>query len=57
LKPATSIEILADLFVSMVFMGVLRRNLSHIRRGYSNTAYLQGIVDTVLQGAEVETGA
>lgn len=53
LKPATSLDILADLFVAMVFMGVLRRNMPHIRRNYSNTAYLQGIVDTVLQGALV----
>ncbi|HEU5079986.1 MAG TPA: TetR/AcrR family transcriptional regulator [Opitutaceae bacterium] len=53
LKPATSLDILADLFVAMVFMGVLRRNMPHIRRNYSNIAYLQGIVDTVLQGALV----
>ncbi len=44
-------EILCDLFVSMVFMGVLRRNMPHIRRSYSNHAYLQSLVDTFLHGA------
>jgi AcrR family transcriptional regulator len=47
-------EILADLFLSMVFMGVLRRNLPHIKRGYSNHEYLQSLVDTTLHGALAE---
>jgi len=47
-------EILADLFLSMVFMGVLRRNLPHIKRGYSNHEYLQSLVDVFLRGALIE---
>jgi AcrR family transcriptional regulator len=50
-------EILADLFLSMVFMGVLRRNLPHIKRGYSNHEYLQSLVDTTLRGALAEKKA
>jgi len=50
-------EVLADLFLSMVFMGVLRRNFPHVKRGYSNHEYLQSIVDVTLRGALAEKKA
>ncbi len=51
LRPGSNSEILADLFLSMVFMGVLRRNTPHVKRGYSNHEYLQSLVDVTLRGA------
>jgi len=54
LRSGANAEILADLFLSMVFMGVLRRNLPHIKRGYSNHEYVQSLVDTTLRGALAE---
>ncbi len=51
LRADCNCEILADLFVSMVFMGVLRCNMPHLRRGYSNHDYLESLVDLTLRGA------
>jgi AcrR family transcriptional regulator len=51
LRPDSDLEILGDLFVSMVFMGVLRRHLPHVRRPYSNAAYLENLVKTILHGS------
>jgi len=44
-------EILADLFSSMIFTGVLRRNLSHLKLEYSPATYLDAAVDLVVRGA------
>jgi AcrR family transcriptional regulator len=53
LRADCEVDILGDLFVSMVFMGVMRRNMPHIRRHYSTTAYLNSVVAVSLHGALV----
>ncbi|PTY05766.1 TetR/AcrR family transcriptional regulator [Opitutaceae bacterium EW11] len=51
LRPEMDPHIIADLFGSMVFMGVLRRNTPHLQRPYSSDDYLRHIVDLILAGA------
>jgi AcrR family transcriptional regulator len=48
-------EILEDLLGGMIFTGVLRRSLSHLKLSYSATAHLEAAVDLVLRGSVRET--
>lgn len=50
-------DILADLFLGMIFTGVLRRSVSHIKIDYPATAYLETAVDLFLRGAVPERKA
>ena len=47
-------EILADLFLGMIFTGVLRRNLPHLKLEYTAETYLEAAVDLVVRGAGAE---
>jgi len=50
--PATAEpEVLADLFSGMIFMGVLRRDTSHLKLEYSAGSYLAAAVDLIVKGA------
>lgn len=55
LRPEVNPHIAADLFGSMVFMGVLRRNTPHLQRPYSSDEYLGHVVDLMLGGAAPRT--
>jgi AcrR family transcriptional regulator len=44
-------EILADLFLGMIFTGVLRRNVPHLKLEYTAETYLEAAVDLVVRGA------
>ena len=44
-------EVLADLFTGMIFMGVLRRNTSHLKLEYSAGSYLTAAVDLIVRGS------
>ncbi|HEY4247281.1 MAG TPA: TetR/AcrR family transcriptional regulator [Lacunisphaera sp.] len=55
LIPATDPEILADLFLGMIFTGVLRRNLPHYKLEYTAETYLEAAVDLVVRGAGIES--
>ncbi len=54
LRRDTSPEMLQDLLCGMIFMGVLRRSISHIKISYSAPAYLEAAVDLVLRGSSPE---
>ena len=54
LIPSADPEILADLFLGMIFTGVLRRNLPHLKLEYSAETYLDAAVELVVRGAGVE---
>ncbi len=54
LIPTGDPEILADLFLGMIFTGVLRRNLPHLKLEYTAETYLEASVDLVVRGAGVE---
>ena len=43
-------EILADLFLGMIFTGVLRRNVPHLKLEYTAETYLEAAVDLVVRG-------
>jgi AcrR family transcriptional regulator len=45
-------EILADLFSSMIFTGVLRRNSSHLKLEYSPASYLAAAVELVVRAVQ-----
>lgn len=47
-------DVLADLFASMIFTGVLRRAAPDIRLEYPASTYLEAAVDLVLRGAAPE---
>lgn len=47
-------EILADLFLGMIFTGVLRRNLPHLKLEYTAETYLEAAVALVVRGAGTE---
>jgi AcrR family transcriptional regulator len=42
--------VLADLFVGMMFTGVLRRAAGHVKHEYSANSYLEAAVDLVVRG-------
>lgn len=44
-------DMLGDLLLGMVFTGVLRRNIPHLKIEYSAPSYLTGAVDMFLEGA------
>jgi AcrR family transcriptional regulator len=44
-------EVLADLFTGMIFMGVLRRNTSHLKVEYSAGSYLAAAVDLIVRSS------
>jgi AcrR family transcriptional regulator len=47
-------EILADLFLGMIFTGVLRRNVPHLKLEYTAETYLEAAVDLVVRGTGTE---
>jgi AcrR family transcriptional regulator len=51
LHPDANPEMLADLFNSMIFTGVLRRTGSHTKVEYSAAAHVAAVVDLVVRGA------
>jgi AcrR family transcriptional regulator len=53
LNRTASPEILSDLFVGMIFTGVLRRASPSVQRNYSAAAHLKAAVDVIVQGASV----
>jgi hypothetical protein len=44
-------DVLSDLLLGMVFTGVLRRNIPHLKIEYSAPSYLTAAVDMFLEGA------
>jgi AcrR family transcriptional regulator len=50
-RAAAAAEILADLFTGMIFMGVLRRNSSHLKLEYSAGSYLTTAVELIVRSA------
>lgn len=44
-------DILSDMFIAMIFTGVLRRSAPQIKTDYSSAAYLEAVVDLFLHGA------
>lgn len=51
LAPDMRADLLADLFVAMLFTGALRRATPHVQLDYSPADYLAGVVDLTLHGA------
>ena len=47
-------ELLTDLLGGMLFTGVLRRSMQHVKPDYSPAVHLAAAVDLVLRGAEPE---
>lgn len=51
IAPGQRPEVLGDLLLGMIFTGVLRRNIPHLKIEYSAASYLTAAVDTFLEGA------
>lgn len=54
LRPDVRVDVLADLFASMIFTGVLRRDAQHFKLDYPAGTYLEAAVDLVIRGAAAE---
>lgn len=55
LRSDISGPLLADLFGSMIFMGVLRRAVPDLKLEYSENTHLEAAVDLVMRGAGTES--
>ena len=51
LDAAANAELLADLFNGMIFTGVLRRTVSHLKIEYTAAVHLDAVVDLILRGS------
>jgi AcrR family transcriptional regulator len=49
--PGADAEMLADLFNGMIFTGVLRRTVSHVKPEYTAATHLDAVVDLIMRGA------